>query len=836
MTPDLSAGAWMDVLMEAVCIVDPSTMRIAEANAAATRLLRCRPEDIVGRPVVDLFRMPEDQFFWEEVGAHDPARAPAPALLSHTRLQRPDGTVVHVERSVRQVRPGAGAAAYLVGMIERDRQHEAEEKLEETVAELRATLESTADGILVCGLDGTVRAFNRRFAQLWDVPGDLLEERDGAALHAYLAECVTDAQRYAERLAEIADGTWSERYDLLRLRSGQLIERTTLPQRSRGRVTGQVFCFRDVTDRTAADDALKLAAKVFASSPDAVFITDSALRIASVNPACLHLSQRSEGGLIGCNAIDLFDDADSGRLLGEIQRCWEEGGVWEGDLWHRRGDGGSIAVRLSWVVQRDDQGRLNQTIGFFSDLTGLHAQQRRIEELAYTDALTGLPNRLLLSRRVERNLQQRGGTEAPFAILFMDLDHFKNINDSLGHQFGDRVLIQVAQRINACLRQVDTLCRLGGDEFVLYIHQADAEGAELVVRRILDSMAQPFTLDDIGFSVGCSVGVALYPRDGQTLDELIKQADTAMFRVKGGSRGGYRFYEPQMSVNLLSRMKMEHAMRQALEQEQFRLHYQPQVALDDGALMGAEALIRWTDAERGPVSPAVFIPLAEESGFIVAIGAWVLREAARQAAEWERAGTPVVVSVNVSAMQFRQADFLDRVRGVLEESGLSPHLMELELTETILVQDADETLERLHALAAIGVRMAIDDFGTGYSSLAYLKKFPIQKLKIDRSFVDGLPDDASDQALVSAMVSMGRALDFAIVAEGVETEAQRDSLIALGCGQYQGYLCSPGLPAEEFARTMLSARARAPKETALTGDRAAPSRKKVSAGATGPAS
>jgi diguanylate cyclase (GGDEF)-like protein/PAS domain S-box-containing protein len=797
--------AWMDVLLEAVCIVDPSTMRIAEANSAAARLMRCRPQELVGREVGDLFSTPEDLFFWEEVAAHDPlsAPAPAPAMLSNTRLQRPDGTVVHVERSVRQVRLDAGRPAYLVGMFERDRQQQVEDELEETVAELRATLESTADGILVCALDGTIRAFNRRFSQLWNVPADLLAQRDDAAVHACLADSVVDAERYARRLAEIADSARVEQHDLLKLRTGQLIERTTLPQRTRGRVTGRVFCFRDVTDRAAADDALRLAAKVFASSPDAVFITDRSLKIASVNPACVQLSQRGEEGLVGCNAIDLFDDADPGRLVGEIRGRWTDGGVWEGDLWHRRGDGSSIAVRLSWVVLRDDEGELSQTIGFFRDLTGLHAQQRRIEELAYTDALTGLPNRLLLSRRVERSLQQRGAIDAPFAILFMDLDHFKNINDSLGHQFGDRVLIQVAQRINACLRQVDTLCRLGGDEFVLYIHQADAEGAELVVRRILDSMAQPFTLDDIGFSVGCSVGVALYPRDGQTLDELIKQADTAMFRVKGGTRGGFRFYEPQMSVNLLSRMKMEHAMRQALEQDQFRLHYQPQVTLADGTLVGAEALIRWTDAERGPVSPAVFIPLAEESGFIVAIGAWVLREAARQAVEWERAGTPVVVSINVSAMQFRQADFLERVQEVLQEFGLSPHLMELELTESILIQDADETLERLHGLAGLGVRMAIDDFGTGYSSLAYLKKFPIQKLKIDRSFISGLPEDASDLAIVSAMVSMGRALEFSVVAEGVETEAQRDCLIGLGCDQFQGYLCAPGVPAEEFARKML---------------------------------
>ena len=412
--------------------------------------------------------------------------------------------------------------------------------------------------------------------------------------------------------------------------------------------------------------------------------------------------------------------------------------------------------------------------------------------------LTGLPNRLLLGQRVAvalRTAQRNGST---FALLFVDLDRFKNINDSLGHAFGDRVLIEVAARIQQALREVDTLCRVGGDEFIAFLQEADAIGAEIVARRILEKLAQPFVLDSVNFSLGCSIGVAMYPADGRTLDTLIQCADTAMFRVKERGRGNFRFYQPQMNVDLLSRVKMDHAMRLAMEQGLFRLHYQPQISLMDGRLLGVEALIRWRDVELGNVSPATFIPLAEESGFIITIGNWVMAEAVRQAMVWQVSGRPVIVSVNVSALQFQQGDFVERVDNAIRDAGLDPTLLELELTESILIKDIHETLSRLQALAALGVSLAIDDFGTGYSSLAYLKKFPISKLKIDRAFVMGLPDDEGDRAIVGATIAMARALKMAVVAEGVETGAQRDFLHGLQCEAFQGFLCSPGLPAADF--------------------------------------
>jgi diguanylate cyclase (GGDEF)-like protein len=406
----------------------------------------------------------------------------------------------------------------------------------------------------------------------------------------------------------------------------------------------------------------------------------------------------------------------------------------------------------------------------------------------------------MLTQRVDMALRmaQRNGTNC--AVLFINLDRFKSINDSLGHSLGDQVLIEVAQRLRDGLRDVDTLCRLGADEFVGFLQDADALGAEIAARRMLDAVTQPFLVDSVSFSLGCSIGISMGPSDGKTVDELIQCANTAMQRVKERGRGNFRFYQPQMNVDWLSRIKMDHAMRQAMEQGLFKLYYQPQIALDDGRLLGAEALVRWTDPELGYVSPATFIPLAEESGFIIAIGNWVMHEALRQAAVWQNMACPVVISVNVSALQFQQQDFVEQVAKELRSAGLSPDLLELELTESILIQDANEALARLHALAALGISLAIDDFGTGYSSLAYLKKFPISKLKIDRAFVMGLPADESDRAIVSATIAMARALKLAVVAEGVETVGQRDFLRELQCESYQGYLCSPALASADFER------------------------------------
>ena len=792
------AQDWLDALQEAVWLVDESSLLILHTNTAAERLTGMATAAMVGQSVLSLASTPQDLAFWGE-----PAQVVAGGIHSHTSLLRADGSLVPVDRQVTRVPWGGdGGTAFLLTMQDRSDQVATQQELETLLSELRATLDSVADGILVCSLDGRVRAFNQRLAQLWSIPRELLQARDDAAVYAHMATQVQDAAAYADRLAAIAREPMQESADILTLANGTVLELRTVPQFSHGQPAGRVYAYRDITHQSEIQASLRLAARVFESSLDAIFIADSQHRVLRMNPGCERLVGPSAKSFEGCLAASLFGGGSDGAFMERVLDGWASDGFWEGELWLPRDNGAYCAVQLSWVALRDDEGHLVQSVGFMRDLTLQHAAQKRIEELAYSDVLTGLPNRLLLSQRVDTAIQGARQSDTGFAILFLDLDRFKIINDSLGHPFGDRVLQLVAERLQACLRQTDMLCRLGGDEFVIYLHGGDAGVAEHVARRILDDMLKPFMLDGMGFSIQCSIGMALYPQDGATLDDLIKQADTAMYRVKERGRGSYGFYQPQMNANLLARMKMEHAMRQALGHNRMAVHYQPQVNMGTGRITGAEALIRWTDPELGKVSPVQFIPLAEESGYIVTLGAWVMEQAVREAAHWMHSGTPIAIAVNVSALEFRQPDFVDRITRLLAVHQLPPTLLELELTETILLQDAQEMEQRLRVLAGLGIGLAIDDFGTGYSSLAYLKKLPIDKLKIDQSFVRGLPEDDGDRAIVSAIISMGRAMHIQVVAEGVETETQQAVLLQMQCDHYQGFLCAPGLPANEF-RAML---------------------------------
>ena len=796
-------------MLEGVWIVDAIELRILAANRNAAALLGTTPERLVGKPVVELAATPEDVYFWEDVAA-----GLSDHILSETLLLTAGGAAVPVERRVSRVALGDATTVFVVGIRDQSEERRVEGELEKLVAELRATLESTADGILVTDLDGAIRGYNHRFAELWDLPQELMTQRDDAAVYAWMAQHVADAAGYAARLAAIARAPLLETSDLLTLRSGTVLERVTLPQYARGRPTGRVYSYRDITRRLADEARLQLAAKVFETSLDAIFVTDPDFVVVAANPGCERLTGHAGADLVGKSAHDILTGSIThDHFTEQVRARLDAEGFWEGEAWHHDRDGATLPCHASLVRVADAQGKVLNYIGFFKDLSETVNARKRIEELAYTDALTGLPNRLLLTERIDFAIGLAARDHSNFALLFIDLDRFKHINDSLGHQFGDRVLKEVAERIKDCLRQVDTAARLGGDEFLVLLHKIDTRGAEITARRILDRLSQPFQIDAMSFTVTCSIGIALFPEDGRTMDDLIKNADSAMYHVKERGRAGFRFYQRQMNVGLLSRMKLDHAMRQALASGGFRLHYQPQVNFRDGAIFGAEALLRWRDPELGEVAPDQFIPVAEESGVIVGIGRWVMREAVRQCAAWNAKGLSLVVAINVSALQFQQADFVDSVARALAEHALPPRLIELELTESILIHEVDETMKRLEALAALGVRLSIDDFGTGYSSLSYLKRFPIHKLKIDRSFVNDLPADESDAAIVDAIIRMAGALRLTVIAEGVETEPQRDFLIASGCDEYQGYLCAPALDAIAFEELAVArGLAREPRE------------------------
>lgn len=807
-TPRISAWAEaLEWMVEAVLLIDPVSLTVVCTNSAAQRLVGLSAAALTGRHVREFAAAPQDMYRWS--GQSELASG----QTTFTQILHARGHVIPVAQCIRHVEPAGGAPMLVWTLLDRSEQDANERELESLLGELRATLDSAADGMLVCAVDGSIRAFNHKLSELWRMPESLLLHRDDAAVMAHLRSLVELPQRYDLRLEELGRQPQLQGCDLLHLLDGRVIERRSVPLLRHGIPVGRIYSFRDITREAEIQNGLRVAAQVFESSLDAIFIADARGVIIKSNPACTRLM----GGVLpsGARASELFGQRGLGWLE-QVAEDWESQGHWAGNCILQRLDGGECPVHLSWVASRDESGQLQQSVGFLRDLTQQQADQQKIEQLAFSDALTGLPNRLLLGQHVERVIAR--DVQSNFAILFLDLDRFKNINDSLGHQFGDRVLQLVAQRLQSCLRPNDVLCRLGGDEFVLYLHHYEKQHSERVAVRIQEAMREPFVLDGLGFSVQCSIGMAQYPEHGRSLDELVKQADTAMYRVKASGKGSYGFYEPAMSTGLLGRVQMEHALRQALDGDALRVVYQPQVDMGSGRIVGSEALLRWTDPQLGVVSPAVFIPLAEESGYIVKIGAWVLEQAIKEAVRWLKQGLGSKISVNVSSLELHQPDFAERVAALLSTYGLPACWLELELTESVLLQKEPAIVRCMEQLASLGVHMVIDDFGTGYSNLAYLKRMPITKLKVDQSFVRGLPQDISDKAIVQAVVSLGLALDVEVVAEGVETEAQREVLQSMGCGFYQGFLCAPGVEGATFL-AMLRAQAAGLDAGKLGGDR-----------------
>jgi len=425
----------------------------------------------------------------------------------------------------------------------------------------------------------------------------------------------------------------------------------------------------------------------------------------------------------------------------------------------------------------------------------------QLEHLVHHDVLTDLPNRTLLQDRLGQAIELARRQDRQLAVMFMDLDQFKHINDSLGHAVGDQLLQSVAERLMGCVRHLDTISRQGGDEFVLLLPYIEhAEDAAFTAQKILVALAQPHRIDENTIHIGASIGISIYPDDGQDAETLIKCADSAMYHAKENGRNNYQFFEQGMNVRAVERQFIEGGLRRALELQEFVLHYQPKINLHNGAIVGVEALIRWRHPQRGLLSPVQFVPIAEDCGLILPIGRWVLREACRQARAWQDAGLPpITVAINTSAAEFRADDFLDNLRATLEASRLEPRFLELELTESVLMRDAEATGSVLHALADLGIKLAVDDFGTGYSSLSYLRRFPIDTLKIDQSFVSRMTHNPDDAAVVGAVISMAKSLRLRVIAEGVETAEQAAFLQTQHCDEGQGYLFGRPVAAEALA-------------------------------------
>ena len=573
-----------------------------------------------------------------------------------------------------------------------------------------------------------------------------------------------------------------------------------------GQVVAIEGFIQDVTERKQAEQDLAEAERryrgIFENALEGIFQTTLDGHYLTINPALARIYGYANPAemMASLNDIEhqLYVDP---RRRGEFLRLMHERGAvehFESQVHHKSGE-------IIWISEnaravRDQDGKLLFFEGTVEDISQRRRYRERLEYQANHDMLTGLPNRSLLRDRLEQAIRHARQYHKLLAVAFIDLDRFKFINDSLGHQVGDQFLKDIAKRIQSCLRACDTVARQGGDEFVILLtEQASREAIDPVLRRLLAKVAQPWQHDTAEFHVTCSVGVSLFPDDGGDADSLLKNADSAMYQTKQSGRNGVRFFTSELSTQLRERLELERKLRLALDGGEFLLYYQPRISLHSGALVGAELLLRWRSPEDGLVTPGRFIPLAEETGLIVPIGAWVIREACEQIRRWRNLDIQsMVFSVNVSPRQFQDRDLCHYVREVLMSTGIDPRALELELTESLVMHDAENFISVLTELSRLGIKIAIDDFGTGYSSLSYLKKFPVDRLKIDKSFVRDLAEDSDDASIVRAIINLGRSLNLTVVAEGVETREQFEFLRNNRCDEGQGYYFGYPMPLKEF--------------------------------------
>ncbi len=559
---------------------------------------------------------------------------------------------------------------------------------------------------------------------------------------------------------------------------------------------------REIDQRKQAEQGLRLSAKVFESNSEAILITDARQNIVMVNQAFTDITGYEAEEVLGKNPKILSSGRSTDEFYKEFWDSLSANDLWRGEIWNKRKNGEIFPEWVTISVLRDEQLQITHYVAVFLDITERKKEEERINYLANYDVLTGLPNRYLLSDRIEQALSSAQRNQARVAVLFIDLDRFKNINDSLGHDIGDALLKLVARRLKSCLRRTDTIARQGGDEFVAVLTELDsADEVIFVAEKMIESLREDFTLDAYQLSITPSIGISIYPEDGEASIELLRNADLAMYRAKDSGRNNFQFYAPDMNVKAVQRLKLENSLRVAISQQQLMVYYQPKVNVHSGKMTGMEALLRWQHPEMGFVSPAIFIPIAEESGLINEIGDWVLRQSCLQARLWQGQGFDIVpIAVNLSARQLKQSNLVEHILTVLLDAELDARYLVLEITESMLMDMGDSGVGVLEQLRAAGIKLALDDFGTGYSSLSRLKNLPLDSLKIDQSFVRDIVTDPNDASIVSATAVLAHALNLRVTAEGVETQDQLDFIKSLHCEEYQGYLFSRPVPALEVER------------------------------------
>ena len=673
-------------------------------------------------------------------------------------------------------------------------------ELDRSSSVLRATIESTADGLLVTDESGKVLCHNQLYMDMWPIPPELMETARHLPLIQYCVSFLKDPHQFVLSTQEIYLAWPPESFDVLQFNDGRVFERYTKVRFVEGLNVGRVWSFRDITERRRAESYKAQLAAIVESSNDAIIVKDLNGIITNWNSGAERIFGYRASEIIGCS-ISLLIPPDRLEEESKIMKLVKRGKLtdhFETVRWGKGDKPIDVSVTISPV--KNSEGKIIGASKIARDITQRKGSQERIQYLAHYDSLTGLPNRTLLADRMKIAIGNAARYSKRLALLFVDLDRFKLVNDSLGHEIGDKLLKVAAERMQSTIRHIDTISRLGGDEFIVLLSQiVAAEDAARVAEKLIAAVSEPYRIEEHELLLTASVGISIYPESGTQANSLLRNADASMYSAKESGRNRYRFYTEDLTSRVTERLRLERDLRGAIERDEIFVVYQPQIELATRRVIGAEALMRWRHPGRGLVLPASFIPVAEDSGLILPLGEHILRESCVLARQWyDRYGFDVGIAVNISAVQFRQKDFTEVVLRVLADTGISPSCLELEVTESVVMQGVESAIEKMRILGAHGIKIALDDFGTGYSSLSYLRQFHVDRLKIDQSFIDDLPDSTDAEAIIRAIVAMGRSLGLHVIAEGVETEVQAQFLQSIECDESQGYLYAKPMMAREF--------------------------------------
>ena len=775
-----------------------SAGEVLAASESAAAALGRTPEEMTGIAFAELY-LAEDREAAAEALA-EALRAPGTEVRREVRRLRADGGALWVEERLR-----ADGCVVLVHTHDTTARRQAGEALQRSRSLLEAALESTADGILVVDLDARVKLWNQRFREMWSIPEEVLRDGDGWKVLELAAAQTTEPAARDAQIRQLLAAPELEEKNVVHFTDGRVYERVSRPQRVGGRVVGRVFSYSDVTEAHRAEAVLRESEERYAlaveGALDGIWDWDLASGRIYFSPRWKEIlgyaAEEMEADPEAWFSRVHPDDAD--RVRGEVDAS-VQGGRTHFESEHRvlHRDGSWRWARVRGVAVPGPQGAPVRLAGSLSDVTERKVAEEMLLHNALHDALTGLPNRSLLLDRLGLALRRCVRSGGNVAVLFLDLDNFKVVNDSLGHAVGDRLLAAVARRVEGALRPSDTVARLGGDEFTVLLEDlGEPDEARRVAERLHHALAEPFDLEGRAVFTTASVGIAV-GGGGTAPESLLRDADTAMYRAKSRGRARCEVFDPAMHTSALARLHLETDLRGAVERDEFELAYQPLVSLRDGRITGFEALARWRHPGRGMLNPSEFIPAAEDTGLIVPLGRWVLREACRQMRAWNRHyGAALSVNVNLSPRQFLDGGLARDVAAALRDTELPAAFLKLEITESLLMGDLGGVGGVLEELKGLGVELCIDDFGTGYSSLSYLHRFPIDTLKIDRSFVARLDGDGQSEQIVRTILVLARTLNLRAVAEGVETEEQAERLRAMGCEYAQGFRFSRPLAGEE---------------------------------------